>query len=154
MNGKVESIHIGIDAGSTMTEVAEAKLEAGRGIAGDRYHSRIGTFSPDPPDPDHELTLIAAEEIDAFNEAGGRSLSAGELRRNIVTRGVDLNALVGKEFTIGPVRIQGIRLCEPCSYLADLIGPDILPTLVSRAGLRAGIIEGGTIQVGDRLEAS
>ena len=153
MTAVVESIHIGEAGGASMTEIAEARLVAGQGIVGDRYYGETGTFSQDLPDPDHELTLIAIEEIEAFNAATGRSLGAGELRRNVVTRGIDLNALVGKEFTVGTVRVHGIRLCEPCSYLASLLGPDILPALVHKAGLRAGIVEGGTIRAGDRLEA-
>jgi len=154
MTGVVESIHIGEAGGASMTEIAEAQLVAGRGIVGDRYHGATGSFSKELPDPDHELTLIAAEEIDAFNAATGRSLGHGELRRNVVTRGVDLNALVGKEFTIGTVKVRGIRLCEPCSYLASLLGPDILPALVHKAGLRSRILADGTIRVGDRLESS
>ena len=154
MSGHVESIYIGEAGGASMTEISEAELVAGRGIVGDRYHTKTGSFSPDLPDADHELTLIAAEEIDAFNTAAGRALGAGELRRNVVTRGIDLNELVGREFTIGAARVRGIRLCEPCSYLASLLGPDILPALVHKAGLRAGIIDGATIRVGDRLAVS
>ena len=154
MSGQVVSIHIGSDAGASLTEVAEAELVAGRGIVGDRYYAETGTFSPDAPDADHELTLVAVEEISAFNAATGRSLSSGELRRNIVTRGVDLNAFVGREFLVGSVRVRGIRLCEPCSYLAGLVGSEVLPALVHRAGLRAGIVEGGTIRVGDQLEVA
>ena len=151
MTGTVVSIHIGHDAGAAMTEIEEAELVAGRGIVGDRYYTESGTFSKDLPDPDHELTLVADEEISQFNATGDLALSAGDLRRNVVTRGIDLNELVGREFTIGPVRVRGIRLCEPCSYLAGLLGPEILPALVNRAGLRAGIVEGGTIRPGDRL---
>ena len=151
MTGTVVSIHIGHDAGAAMTEIEEAELVAGRGIVGDRYYTKTGTFSKDLPDPDHELTLVANEEIAQFNATSDRAVSPGELRRNVVTRGIDLNELVDREFTIGTVRVRGIRLCEPCSYLAGLLGPEILPALVNRAGLRAGIVEGGTIRPGDRL---
>ena len=151
MTGTVVSIHIGHEAGAAMTEIEEAELVAGRGIVGDRYYTESGTFSKDLPDPDHELTLVADEEISQFNATGDLALSAGDLRRNVVTRGIDLNELVGREFTIGSVRVRGIRLCEPCSYLAGLLGPEILPALVNRAGLRAWIVEGGTIRPGDRL---
>ena len=150
MTGTVVSIHIGHEAGAAMTEIEEAELVAGRGIVGDRYYTESGTFSKDLPDPDHELTLVADEEISQLNATGTLALSAGDLRRNVVTRGIDLNELVDREFTIGSVRVRGIRLCEPCSYLAGLLGPEILPALVNRAGLRAGIVEGGTIRPGDR----
>ena len=151
MTGTVVSIHIGPDAGAAMTRIEVAELVAGRGIVGDRYCTESGTFSKALPDPDHELTLVSDEEISKFNATGDLEVSAGDLRRNVVTRGIDLNELVGREFTIGAVKVRGIRLCEPCSYLAGLLGPEILPALVNRAGLRAGIVKGGTIRPGDRL---
>ena len=154
MTGTLKSIHIATGAGAEMRSVEEGALVAGRGIAGDRYHDGIGEFSPDPPDPDHELTLVAWEEIEEFNRSASTALQPGELRRNLVTQGIALNALVGREFKIGGARVRGIRLCEPCRYLANLIGPEIRPALVHKAGLRAGIVEGGTVRVGDSVEES
>ena len=152
MTGTVVSIHIGFNAGATMTKIDEAELVAGRGIVGDRYYTETGTFSDALPDPDHELTLVANEEIARFNATGDLVVNPGDLRRNVVTRGIDLNELVGREFTIGSAKVRGIRLCEPCAYLAGLLGPEILPALVNRAGLRAGIVESGTIRAGDSLD--
>ena len=152
MTGEVVSIHISESAGKEMTAIEEAELVAGRGIAGDRYYSEAGTFSEHLPGADHELTLVAAEEISRFNESTGRDLGPGELRRNVVTRGIELNDLVDKEFTIGKVRARGMRLCEPCAHLAGLVASEILPGLVNKAGLRAAIVEGGTIRVGDPIQ--
>ena len=152
MSGEVVSIHIGKSAGKEMTELEEADLVAGSGIVGDRYYSGKGTFSEQLPSPDHELTLVAAEEISRFSESTGRDLAPGEVRRNVVTRGIELNDLVDREFAIAEVRARGIRLCEPCAHLAGLVAPEILPALVHKAGLRAAIVEGGTIRVGDRIE--
>jgi len=152
MKGELVSIHVCESAGKEMTEIQEAELVAGRGIVGDRYSSATGTFSEQLPGPDHELTLVAAEEVARFSESLGRDLGPGELRRNLVTRGIELNELVDREFTIGKARARGIRLCEPCAYLARLVGPEVLPALLHRAGLRATIVESGTIRPGDCIE--
>jgi MOSC domain-containing protein YiiM len=152
MQGVVVSIHIARHAGSRLVAVPEAQLVAGRGILGDRYHDGAGEFSPATPDPDHELTLIASEEIARFNAESGLRLSPGEFRRNVVTRGVALNDLIGREFALGEVLVRGIRLCEPCAYLARLTGREILDGMVHRAGLRAGIVRSGRLLVGDGVE--
>lgn len=123
----------------------------GRGLAGDRYFEGIGTFSPPEPKPDFELTLIEREKIEAFAQESGLPFTAFEARRNIVTEGVDLNALVNHEFMIGPVRIRGIRLCEPCNYLAKISFPETLRGLVHKGGLRAQILTEGTIRPGDEV---
>ncbi|MFI5113761.1 MAG: MOSC domain-containing protein [Terriglobales bacterium] len=111
-NGKVDSIHIA-SAAKGPTEVRD-QVEAipGVGLEGDRYALKLGTFFK--PEPDFELTLIEAEAIEALRRDYNVELAAGDARRNIVTRGVPLNHLVGKEFAIGGVRVRGIRLCEPC----------------------------------------
>ena len=134
-----------------MLSVAEARALPGRGLAGDRYAMGEGTFSPHPPKPDFELTLIEAENVEAFAESSGLPFTVEMARRNLVTRGADLNALVGREFTIGEVRIRGARLCEPCSYLARTTYAETLRGLVHRGGLRAQILTEGTIRVGDPL---
>lgn len=152
MNAKVLAIYITSAAGSPLDSIEEAQLVAGHGIVGDRYYSNIGTFSKKLADlPDTEVTLIESEEIDHFNETQGHTLDYGQLRRNIVTKGIRLNDLVDKEFRIGHVGLKGIRLCEPCAYLSKLTTPDVLPGLVHRAGLRAAILQSGTIKPGDSL---
>lgn len=121
----------------------------GRGLEGDRYFTGIGTFSPDPMKPDFELTLIEQEQIDAFVRNSGIAFTAADARRNVVTSGVDLNALAGREFYVGEVRVRGIRLCEPCNYLAKITRPEVLRGLVRRGGLRAQILTEGVIRSGD-----
>ncbi len=120
-----------------------------RGLEGDRYFIGAGTFSPNPHKHDFEITLIEKEKVEEFARDSGLPFTASHARRNIVTEGVDLNALVGKEFYLGQVRIRGIRLCEPCTYLAKTSFPETLKGLVHKAGLRAQILSEGNICIGD-----
>lgn len=136
-----------------MRSVTSASVVVGRGIEGDRYFEGCGTFSPNPRKPDFEITLIELEQVEAFAASSGLPFNAERARRNLVTRGVDLNALVGREFTVGDVRLLGMRLCEPCQHLAKISFPETLPGLVHRAGLRAQILGGGTLRVGDEIRA-
>ena len=147
---KVVGLYIAESGSSPMQKIENAQLEAGKGIVGDRYYKECGTFSEKLAGlPDKELTLIESEKIDDFNKEHGFSFSYGDFRRNIVTKGIALNQLEGKEFTLGRIRLRGVRLCEPCAHLASLLVPEIMPSLVHKTGLRAQIIDSGTIQVGD-----
>lgn len=137
-----------------MQSLAQTNVIAGRGIEGDRYFLGCGTFSPNPHKPDFEITLIEQEQVDAFAKASGLPFTALQSRRNLVTSGVDLNSLVGCEFTIGEIRLRGIRLCEPCQHLAKSSFPETLNGLVHRGGLRAQILSSGTIRVGDLVNAN
>lgn len=134
-----------------MVSRAEVRVVPGRGIEGDRYFAGTGTFSPHPQKPDFEITLIEREKIEAFARESGLPFTALHARRNLVTTGVDLNALAGREFLVGEVRIRGIRLCEPCSYLARTTFPETLRGLVHKAGLRAQIVTEGSIRIGDAI---
>lgn len=148
----IKSIFIAESSDSPMVSVSHANLIAGRGIVGDRYFKGNGTFSKKLAGlPDVELTLIESEEIDDFNSQFNYQFECGEFRRNIVTKGIRLNDLEGREFSIGSVRLKGIRLCEPCAHLASILTQDIMPELVHRTGLRAQILTGGTITVGDHF---
>ena len=147
--GSVESIHIASAAKEPVSDVDQASLTPGVGIEGDRYALKVGTFYK--PQPDFELTLIEAEAIEALYRDYKIEMPAGEARRNIVTRGVPLNHLVGKEFAIGAVRIRGVRLCEPCEHLQGLTGKQLIKGLRHRGGLRAQILTQGTIRVGDAI---
>ena len=152
MSGTIIAIYIAPEASAPMQAISEARLEAGQGIVGDRYHAAIGTFSEElRQNGDFQVTLIEAEQVDQFNRTTGLALDYGAPRRNVVTRGIDLNSLVGKEFSVGSVRLQGIRLCEPCSHLAKMVAKEVLPHLVHRAGLRAKILESGTIRPKDSV---
>ena len=152
MSGTVVSILVADGAGAAMRSLPEARLVAGRGIVGDRYHDGTGEFSPEVPDPDHELTLVESEQLERFRAETGLALDASDLRRNVVTRGVSLDALVGREFSVGPVAIRGIRLCEPCRYLAGRTHSEVVPRFVHRAGLRAAILRGGIVRPGDPIQ--
>src|ERR1700692_173545 len=149
-NGTVESIHIASDAAQATQSLKQGLAIPGTGLEGDRYALKTGTFYE--PGPDYELTLIEAEAVEALQREIQVELAPGDARRNIVTRDVPLNHLVGKEFTIGDVRIRGIRLCEPCDHLEKLTGKKILKGLIHRGGLRAQILTRGTIRVGDAVK--
>jgi len=152
MNGRVIEIYIAESAGKDMESIARARVFAGRGIEGDRYCTEKGTFSKKlKGKPFVELTLIEKEEIDSFNHAFNQAHAYGDLRRNIVTEGIRLNDLVGKTFTIGPVSLKGLRLCEPCTHLSRTVNALFLPHMLGKSGLRAQILTNGTIKGGDAI---
>ncbi len=148
--GKVEAIQIAAEAAAPMEEVAEVEAVGGHGLAGDRYHKGVGTFSHIPKP--RGVTLIEAEALAAVNQ-GGLPLNYAECRRNIITSGVALNELVGREFQVGSVTLRGIELCEPCDHLAGLAGKPLIAPLVHRGGLRAEVVSSGTIRRGDSLSS-
>ncbi len=137
-----------------MVACAAVRAMPGLGLEGDRYFSGAGTFSPQPQRPDFELTFIEQEQIDAFAGASALPFTALHARRNIVTAGVSLNHLAGREFFVGEVRVRGIRLCEPCHYLAKISFPETLKGLVHKGGLRAQILSEGVMRVGDVIRPS
>jgi MOSC domain-containing protein YiiM len=147
--GSVISIHISPVAAGAMLTVAEARAIPGRGLEGDRYALQSGTFSK--PEPDREITLIEAEALEGLKTETGADLPAGVARRNIVTRNVPLNHLVGREFRVAEVRLRGLSLCEPCAHLARLSDKRVLPGLVHRGGLRAQILTEGFIRANDSV---
>jgi MOSC domain-containing protein YiiM len=149
--GTIESIYITATATAPMLPVKEVLAIPGVGLEGDRYALRQGTFFK--PEPDFELTLIEAEAIEALQRDYHVELAPGAARRNLVTRGVALNHLVGRDFQIGEVKIHGIRLCEPCSHLQRITGRQVIKGLLHRGGLRAQILSQGAIRVGDSLRA-
>src|SRR4051794_33991413 len=120
VNGIVVAIHIGPESGGPLAPVESVRAVAGEGLEGDRYFTGRGTFSAEERETDEHVTLIEAESIENFNAEYGASLTPIDTRRNIVTRGIPLNDLVGREFSIGDVRLYGHRLCEPCAHLAKL----------------------------------
>jgi MOSC domain-containing protein YiiM len=146
-------VEILIAASPEVPVVSQSSVRAvpGRGLEGDRYFNGVGTFSPQPQKPDYELTLIQQEHIEKFAAVSPIPFTAHDARRNLVTVGVDLNALVGREFRVGDVLMRGIRLCEPCNYLAKQTSEAVLRGLVHQGGLRAQILSEGEIRVGDRL---
>ena len=144
--GRVEGIFISPRKGDLPTPVERVRAFAGSGLEGNRYfydHAPSG----------RALTLIAAEAIEAFQAETGIPLTAAESRRNVLTRGIDVNALVGKRFRIGEVECVGVELCEPCAHLESLTHPGVVKGMVHRAGLNADILTDGEIAVGDPVVA-
>jgi len=148
--GKVVSIHIAPKREGPTQSVGSAHAIPGRGLEGDRYFRAAGTYS-DRPGAWRELTLIEIEAIEAMARDNEVRIEPGAARRNVVTRGVALNHLVGREFRVGDVRLRGIRLCEPCAHLEGLTRKGVLGGLVHRGGLRAQILTDGAIRVGDLI---
>ncbi len=150
--GSVVSIHIAPSASQPTVAVDEVRAVPGKGLEGDRYFNRDGTYS-DKHGPDREITLIEIETIEALAREHELELNTGDARRNIVTRSVPLNHLVGRDFRVGDLALRGVRLCEPCKHLASLTDEKVLPALVHRGGLRAQILTEGIIRPGDSVQA-
>ena len=148
--GHVVGIFLAAEAQAPLASVPQVCAEPGRGLEGDRYWLGQGTFWK--RQPDHEVTLIETEALEALATETGITLKPGDSRRNIATRGVRLNDLVNRVFRLGEATLMGIRLCEPCGHLERLTGQTLRPGLVGRGGLRAGILTGGMIRVGDAIE--
>jgi MOSC domain-containing protein YiiM len=120
-------------------------------LEGDRYFKKSGTYS-NIPGGGRQITLIELESVEALKRDLKIELEPAQTRRNIVTRGVPLNHLVGRQFRLGrEVMLQGVRLCEPCNHLESLTVRGVREGLLHRAGLRADIISGGAIRVGDPI---
>jgi MOSC domain-containing protein YiiM len=149
-NGHVVSIHIGPKAKAPMQQVESARAVPGKGLEGDRYHNLAGTFSKRLK-PDSEVTFIESEALEALQRDYGITLAPGASRRNVTTRGVALNHLVGREFTVGGVRLRGIKLCEPCGHLEGLTQQGVRAGLLHRGGLRAQVLQEGEIRAGDEV---
>lgn len=144
-SGRVEGIFIAAEKKQLLERVERARAVAGRGLEGNRH------FYEQAP-PGRALTLISAEAL-AEGEAGsGVELGADESRRNVLTSGIDLNALVGERFRVGDVECVGVELCEPCTTLEGMTRPGVIKAYVHRAGLNADILTDGEIAVGDAVE--
>ena len=149
--GNILSINIAQQAGGSMQSVDAIRAVPGKGLEGDRYFVQQGSLSK-KQGPDREVTLIEIEAIEALKHETDIVLPAGNARRNLVTRGVPLNHLVGKEFKVGEVTLRGMRLCEPCGHLAEMTQTEVRSGLTHRGGLRAEILTEGIIRVGDIVE--
>jgi MOSC domain-containing protein YiiM len=146
VSGRVEGIFIGPKKYELPASVERARAVAGSGLEGNRYF-----YDGDAP-PGRALTLIAAEALEEGAAESGIELGAAESRRNVLTKGVDLNALVGVRFRVGDVECVGVELCEPCTTLEGLTRPGVIKAYVHRAGLNADILTDGEIAVGDAVE--
>jgi MOSC domain-containing protein YiiM len=146
----VISLHIAPTGTAPMQSVDQVKAIAGRGLEGDRYFNQLGTYS-NHPGTGRYVTLIEIEAIEALKRDYDIDMAAGSSRRNIVTRGVSLNHLVGHEIKIGDAILRGTRLCDPCSHLEKLTRQGVMRGLIHRGGLRAEIVTGGIIRIGDAI---
>jgi MOSC domain-containing protein YiiM len=144
MAGRVEGIYVTPEHGELPQPVESVRALAGRGLEGNRY------FFDEAP-AGRALTLIAAEAVEAMEREHGISLEPRESRRNVVTRGIDVNELVGKRFRVGSVECEGVELCEPCADLQAMTKPGVIKGLAHRGGLNADILSDGEISVGDAV---
>ncbi len=145
----VVSIFIGPEPEKPMHEVSEVEAVAGAGLVGDRYYQ--GDVPEDERDPTDEVTLIASEGIAAAASESGLAISPADIRRNIVTRGVEPAELLGRRFWIGEVELEGLEDNPPCAHLQRIAGKPLLKPMMGRGGIRAYIVSGGTIRSGDSL---
>ena len=145
--GTVEALAVAGSAGEPARLLQAVRALAGRGLEGDRHVEGTGTFPSGLPGS--SLTMIEAEVCESFEPP----LEPSQHRRNVITRGIYLNALVGHEFTVGDVLCRGMRLCEPCTVVQRYAGRPVLRALVHRGGLRADILRDGEIKVGDPVRA-
>jgi MOSC domain-containing protein YiiM len=146
VSGQVEAIFVAAERGKLPAPVDRVRARAGRGLEGNRYYWEDG----DAP-PGRGITLIAAEAVNAVASEGVVSVEPAATRRNVLTRGIDVNELVGKRFRIGEVECEGVELCEPCTHLESMTQPGMVKAFVHRAGLNADILTDGEISVGDAV---
>lgn len=150
--GQVVAIYTSPEKGAPMEPREEVRADAGVGLEGDRYATRAGKYTRPTDGGERAVTLIEREAVEAARREYDLELEEHEARRNIVTEGVPLNHLVGRTFRVGDVLLRGYKLAEPCAYLEGLTRFGVRRALVHRAGLRAEILEGGVVHVGDPIE--
>ncbi len=144
MSGRVEAIFLTAEHGELPAPIDRVRAHAGRGLEGNRYYWDDGSAPPG-----RAVTLIASEAVEAAASEGDVSVEPAATRRNVLTRGIDVNALVGKRFRIGSVECEGVELCEPCQTLEAMTRPGVIKAFVHRGGLNADILTDGEISVGD-----
>lgn len=142
----VKHIFVAESRGKPMKSVQSVDAVTGQGLAGDRYCKASVRRGPD-----YQVSLIESEAMEAFTKELGLAMKPDMPRRNVVTSGIRLNELLGKRFRVGGVLLEGLELCEPCSLFAKRTYPQVLTFFKGRGGLRARIVEGGTMRVGDRV---
>jgi MOSC domain-containing protein YiiM len=152
-HGQLVGIFVARRKGEDLEALTRVEAVAGHGLVGDRYFLKEGTFSS-PDGPDREVTLLEAEALEALARDYQITLAPAQGRRNLLTRGVPLNHLVGRTFALGPVVLRGLRLCEPCGHLEKLTVKGVKAGLVHRGGLRAQVLTGGLLEVGAAVTLS
>jgi len=153
MQPLVEAICVARAASAPMESLISVAAIAGAWLEGDRYWAGIGFYSPRPTDPGaREVTLIEAETLDRLRQAHGIELGPTDHRRNLTTRGVRLGELLGRRFRVGEVELEGVKDCPPCEHLESLTGKRVMQPLLQSGGLRARVLVGGVVRVGDPIE--
>jgi MOSC domain-containing protein YiiM len=147
MTATVTHIFVAPQKGQPARSLQEVEALADQGLAGDRYAE-----ARNRRDAGYQVTLIELENIESFSQATGLALTPEMPRRNILTRGIRLNDLVGKRFAVGEAVFEGIELCEPCKQFARRTHREALDFFAGKGGLRARIVAGGRVRVGDAVE--
>ena len=143
---KVFKLGIAKDSNKEIEEVSSIEVLTNKGVIGDRHFD-------DYNDPYNQLTLIEAENIDYYNTKYGLDIPYKDFRRNVVTKGIQLNDLIGKKIRIGNVEVEGIDLCRPCRHLTEVLNQsNILKEFLRRGGLRCQILSSSTINVNDEIK--
>jgi MOSC domain-containing protein YiiM len=150
--GTLVGIYTAAEAEQPLVAHAEMHAIEGVGLDGDRYAAAVGTYSG-RVGPHRQVTFIEREVIAAVNDESGVELGEHETRRNLVTEGVPLHHLIGQTFRVGDVVFRGIKTCPPCVLLEQLTRPGVRAALENRGGLRAEILRGGTLRIGDEITA-
>ncbi|WP_394182391.1 MOSC domain-containing protein [Marinomonas posidonica] len=147
----IQAIFVAKKAKQAQIEIEAVKVDAGKGIVGDRYYGKKGNDGPN-------ITFVALEEIHAFNENFEQRITLSDTRRNVVTYGVSLNDLVGKRFRIGDAEFYGVELCEPCALLGkrlateEMSAAQVVKAWLHKGGLRADVVRSGVLRVGMPIE--
>jgi MOSC domain-containing protein YiiM len=152
-NGVITEIWTSPKAGAPTIAHKSIEAVAGHGLVCDRYAEGHGSYSKPGEHPDRELTLIAQEELDWLLAEHGITLTGEQSRRNLVTKGISLNELVGQRLRIGAIEVEGMRLCQPCKPLAKVLGFDFVHLMLNRTGLNCRIVTSGTLSLGSTIEA-
>jgi len=146
---RVARIFIGPQESGPIQEITEVEAVAGKGLVGDRYFQD----GHDEHDPALEVTLFSAEGLEAGRAESGLDIEAADMRRNIMTEGIQLSDLLGRRFSAGEVTLEGLEENPPCAHLQRLAGKPLLKPMIERAGIRARIVTGGTIRAGDAIRS-
>lgn len=143
---KVLKLGITKDSNKEIKEVSSIEVLANKGVVGDRHFDEYN-------DPYNQLTLIEAENIDYYNTKYGLDIPYKDFRRNVVTRGIQLNDLIGKKIKIGEVVVEGVDLCRPCRHLTEVLNQEsILKEFLRRGGLRCQILTSSKININDQIK--
>ena len=142
---EVYKLGISVNNNKPINEVSSINVLANKGVVGDRHFKEFN-------DPYNQLTLIESENIDYYNIKYGLNIPYVDFRRNIITKGIKLNDLVGKKILIGKVQLEGIDLCRPCRHLSEVLGHEnIIKEFLRKGGIRCQILTTSSIKISDKI---